>query len=263
MSNSLLLFAAFLSLLSLCSPNCDYRCDGCSGPLNTQCIACAAGKFSNESVAGTCVDACSDIGTNYYADNTVCRLCNAYCATCSGPLEYNCEQCHASAIEYVTSPLKDPVHCTSLCHPPKLYDALQKTCSDNCSTNCETCTGSTPAECTHCSSGFFAQPTSNECLSGCSSGYFADSASRKCEACDPLCSACTDSTSDSCSECVASAQLSGTSCSCPTGLFLDGSSCAPCNFLCSACTGASNSACSACSDGNYSVEGTTTCVAAC
>lgn len=63
---------------------CDSRCNGCSGPTNSQCSACASGKYSQQGVAGLCVNACSNIAANYYADGWVCKQCHSLCGTCGG-----------------------------------------------------------------------------------------------------------------------------------------------------------------------------------
>ena len=89
---------------------CDSLCDGCTGPANSECNACAAGKYQLEGSSYTCVSACSDIAPNYYLDGSICKACNSFCATCTGPEEYDCTSCEASAIEYVDSTVKNPKH---------------------------------------------------------------------------------------------------------------------------------------------------------
>ena len=74
----------FMVVANKCDP-CDSRCAECTGYLNTQCTGCAAGKFYQSLAPNTCVDSCSDIGANYYTDGSLCKGCNIYCATCSGP----------------------------------------------------------------------------------------------------------------------------------------------------------------------------------
>ena len=94
---------------------CDSRCNGCSGPGNTQCSSCASGKFSQQGVSGLCVNACSNIGANYYAHGSVCKQCDSLCGTCSGGQAYNCLTCASGKVEIVDSPLRSPKHCTASC----------------------------------------------------------------------------------------------------------------------------------------------------
>lgn len=48
----------------------------------------------------------------------------------------------------------------------------------------------------------------------------------------------------------------GTTCSCPTGQFMQGSGCTPCNSACSSCTGPSINQCSGCNS-PYTISGST------
>lgn len=128
------------------------------GPANTECSACATGKFSLENTSLTCVNACTDLGSNYYLDGTVCKACVAPCATCQGPEHYKCNTCTTGAIEYVDSTLKDPVDCKTDCGVQTYVDST--VCRD-CASNCETCSGAAATDCSLCVSGFFAQPSTN------------------------------------------------------------------------------------------------------
>ena len=94
---------------------CDPLCDGCSGGNNSDCSACATGKYSLEGTSVTCLNACTDVGPNYYLDGTVCKACVAPCASCVGPQHYQCNTCTTGAIEYIDSTLKNPVDCKTDC----------------------------------------------------------------------------------------------------------------------------------------------------
>ena len=102
----------FLDASTSTCKQCDPFCASCNGPGSNACTSCAAGKYI---VSGTsiCVTACSDHAANYYLDSTTCKLCNGECATCSGPLDYNCDTCVNK--EILDSPTKSPKHCTSSC----------------------------------------------------------------------------------------------------------------------------------------------------
>nr|CAD7439910.1 unnamed protein product [Timema bartmani] len=58
---------------------CHASCDQCSGPNETHCVSCRAGRFS---LNGTCVDACPD---GYYADKKrkECLKCAPGCSLCA------------------------------------------------------------------------------------------------------------------------------------------------------------------------------------
>ncbi|CAG2064555.1 unnamed protein product, partial [Timema podura] len=58
---------------------CHASCDQCSGPNETHCVSCRAGRFS---LNGTCVDACPD---GYYADKKrkECLKCAPGCLLCA------------------------------------------------------------------------------------------------------------------------------------------------------------------------------------
>ena len=136
---------------------CDPLCNGCTGPSNTECNACVAGKYQLEGSSYTCVSACSDIAPNYYLDGSLCKPCNSFCATCTGPEEYDCTSCEASAIEYVDSTVKNPKHCTNQCGTSRYHDTVNKKCYD-CAADCHTCGGTAVADCTYCMSGYFFNP---------------------------------------------------------------------------------------------------------
>ena len=106
-------YAANYFLDSTTCKQCDPLCATCTGPASSDCSSCSGGKYTVEGVAGKCVTACADHAANYYLDGSICKLCNGECATCSGPLDYNCDTCVNK--EILDSPSKDPKHCTSSC----------------------------------------------------------------------------------------------------------------------------------------------------
>ena len=103
-------------------------------------------------------------------------------------------------------------------------------------------------------SGFFAQPSTNECLSSCPTSYFANAATRTCDQCDTSCSTCITSATN-CQACKTQYY--------PTSASLPGT-CSQCDAACDECTGAGNTACQACDSAYYPVDlHPTTCLNAC
>ena len=96
-------------------PACDALCDGCSGAGSTACSACAASKYSVDGTSLTCVSACADAGSNYFLDGSVCKQCDAVCATCGGPSSSECVTCASGKFEIIDSPSKNPKHCDASC----------------------------------------------------------------------------------------------------------------------------------------------------
>ena len=179
----------YSSAANTCSP-CDPLCDGCYGPNNSECSACASGKYSLDGTALTCLNACTDVGSTYYLDGTVCKACVAPCLTCEGPQHYECNTCDGSSIEYVDSSLKNPLHCKTDCGVETYVDG--SVCRD-CASNCLTCGGGAVADCTQCVTGFFVFLSTNQCLNPCPDSYFGDAGSGNCEPCANSCSTCVTS----------------------------------------------------------------------
>ena len=167
----------YSSAANTCSP-CDPLCDGCSGGSSAHCSACATGKFSLEGTTYTCLNDCSDVSAEYYLDGTVCKACDSACGSCGGAHDFNCITCKSPAIEYVDSTIKSPMHCITTCGVTTFVDAT--VCRD-CASDCETCTGTATTDCSQCKSGYFAQPTTLQCLNTCPSGLFGNAVTRVCE----------------------------------------------------------------------------------
>ena len=189
------------------------------------------------------MSACSDIAPNYYLDGSLCKPCNSLCATCTGPEEYVCTSCEASAIDYVDSTVKNPKHCTNQCGTSRYHDTANKKCYD-CAADCHTCGGTAVADCTYCMSGYFLQPTTKACLTTCVSPLFANAVTRTCDPCDSSCTTCVTSATN-CNACAS--QHFPNSGSFPT-------SCGTCDTACNECTAAGNTNCQACATNYYPVD---------
>lgn len=120
-----------------------------------------------------------------------------------------------------------------------------------CAANCETCTSGAVSDCSHCSTSYHLNPTTNACEASCPNGYYEDVATRSCPQCDPACLTCTAAGSSSCSSCSPQYYDAGSN------------TCQACDPLCDGCTGAGNTMCSSCATNKYLVFSTNTCVSAC
>lgn len=147
---------------------CHSNCDGCTGPLNTECNQCASSIFFHTPTT-ECLTTCPDA---FYGDtsDSKCKgkwishlACHSYCATCTGPANSECPSCTASSFA-VSSTL-----CDTSCLSTQYADA-NKICH-SCSDTCLTCSNAGQNNCLTCTTSSYAfNPTT--CLSVCPDGYW-------------------------------------------------------------------------------------------
>lgn len=244
---------------------CDAVCQTCENL--HKCTSCNSPYFlrnSGQLRPFTCQLSCPD---GYYGDNTTswCTLCDSRCTLCSGPSYTQCTQCKTG---YYLDP-RTLVGCLSSC-PEGYYGYPNSNICFACYYVCSTCSGGTNLDCTSCSSGYYLQPTSNQCLTSCPAGYYKDTTLRRCGNCHPSCATCSGSESTQCSSCSTGffLQPSSTTCStsCPAvGYWSDSSknTCSPCHAACSVCTGPHNNQCSACKSKYFLQPNSTMCLNNC
>ena len=169
--------------------DCHATCATCSGPLATECTACA-GRLPQGT---SCVETCS-IGYYLNVTGARCLPCPPECAVCNSPEQ--CRLCVALE-DYLQNGVcvkqcgagfipreGDPRLCTPIV--PCTYGEYN---SSNvclpCSSSCLTCDGPTANNCTSCRDKYLEE---GACVDNCSPGYWANST--RCLRCAPECVTC-------------------------------------------------------------------------
>ena len=107
---------------------CNINCETCDGPLNSDCLTCAAGRF-------------------VYLG--ICTPCHSKCETCS-LIPSNCTSCSVGYLfEY---------DCIPTCPGSYFGRAIDNTCQ-NCDSSCLTCIDQDAGSCTSCPSGSYQYQT--------------------------------------------------------------------------------------------------------
>lgn len=247
-----------------CSP-CNLACNGCTGPLNTQCFTCASGFFLQTlSTQQMCTSYCPE---GLYQDpiSGKCNPCNPSCIGCTGPGNKQCVQCSTGYYK-ATSLTTSESSCVTTCPDGYWPDNSQNTCSQ-CDSTCESCTGPESTSCLTCKSGLYFQPATRLCLSSCPTGYWLNTVSQECSPCMLECASC--SSSSSCLTCSSGyfVQPNSNECadSCPRGYYQNATSnkCLSCHESCETCTGPTNNECTDCKQGFFLQPSSTTCLKTC
>nr|CAD7424203.1 unnamed protein product [Timema monikensis] len=231
---------------------CHASCDQCSGPNETHCVSCRAGRFSLNS---TCVDACPD---GYYADKKrkECLKCAPGCSLCaSGGV---CLQC---ADQWVLNRKnkclpKDSHLCSSviiqLNHDIQLTECCCVTgqyWEDSrclpCHSSCDSCEGPSSSDCLSCPSPLLLQ--GSRCLEHCLEGFFLEQG--MCVPCLHTCTHCLARTN--CTQCASGLHLQNGEChsSCAPGYYSDRGVCTKCYLSCMTCSGPRRDQCVTCPRG--------------
>ena len=94
----------------VCNP-CHSTCGGkCSGPSDSQCLACDSVGTHAYLRNGQCVLACGD---GFYADESrVCRPCHSTCRQCTGPRSTDCSALHVRSLTPVPKLEKPALPCS-------------------------------------------------------------------------------------------------------------------------------------------------------
>lgn len=205
---------------------CYYDCKTCIE--SVLCSTCPYTRYQNPSFAGTC-SVCSS-GCKICSSSKICTACepgyylsNSNCVT-SCPINYTpdslCEQCILGTI----------IPICKICNNGFFYDTNR---CKACDAKCSICYGTSSAECTQCSTGYFLFNT--ECISTCPDGYYSYSIPKNtCFRCVFYCKTCTGYNT-----CI----------SCISGYFFENKGCTRCQTGCQTCK--STSICLTCKRNYY------------
>ena len=217
--------------------SCDPNCNGCTGPLNSDCIACATLQYGTNCVSscpsntwisssnlGLCVDSCN---SNEYGNITtrVCSSCDIACHTCSGGLSTNCLTCPINIFLYANQCFyicpngvwgdSSSFTCITSCGSNYYGDSADKICKI-CDASCLTCSGNGPNNCTGCTESmklyngtcvsqcpqyYFQDILNNTCVTDCGVGNYGETSTAQCKTCDASCKSCNGSTNSNCLTC--------------------------------------------------------------
>eukprot|EP00043_Microstomoeca_roanoka_P015853 m.159144 g.159144 ORF g.159144 m.159144 type:complete len:1451 (-) comp16346_c0_seq3:51-4403(-) len=230
---------------------CHAACNGCVGPLATDCLTCKVARQQ-----GICVEACPP--ATFLSSSGVCLACHPECgstSSCVGPSAFDCRQDLGSNPQPEGNPclhVQLDGQCIASC-PVRYTSNADRHCVP-CHETCATCNGPAYDECTSCPRGFFLKEDG------------------QCQACHALCrdAQCTGPTASNCTAgCLVATDLRDPLepvcvLTCPLSTYLSASplpdSCLPCHAECAgACTGPDASQCLACA----AVSSNGTCVATC
>lgn len=278
-----------------CPPNCDSCDEGISGsgrclkptipnkPSECDCangVCGADGKCTCTTGFETADDgvACGKCSSGFFRTSTGdCKACSVGCTQCSDTTGA-CATCKSGFVRDTSD--------TTRCNPPAQVKSDGQICPAGsfasggdctpCDSVCETCTGSSPNDCSKCSrgrvflDGACVTPDSDGVCPG--SVRIADNVKNICDSCGAKCTACRisnfteASTIDTrqCTECIPGSFLLGGECvdACPDGTFIssDLKSCQACDTSCRTCSGSATT-CLTCSSNQLATNGT--CVASC
>ena len=200
-----------------------------------------------------------------------CIICDASCASCSGPGPGNCMSCLGN--NYLQSPF-GPSQCLSTC-PLQTYSDISTHICQLCDSTCATCSTAGSNYCLSCKPNFFLQTLTGpaQCLSNCPSHTYPDTLTNVCQNCDISCETCQNSGSDFCQSCNGTKMLQSSTgpsqclTSCPTHTFACSSPniCKSCDSTCQDCLNEFVGGCISCPSGKFlnSLDLPTSCVNAC
>ncbi|CAG9324923.1 unnamed protein product [Blepharisma stoltei] len=226
------------------------------------------------------IGSCTCPSSNYF-DSSNCEACGDLCAACDDSTG-KCNTCiNTATMEPSGTYLK-----TCKCKGTQQYSSLTKSCSctlgyfdgstcQSCTTLCSSCDvtkclaclsitnlevdPNNPTTC-HCAAGYNWITATSTCEQ-CQTGTYYDGdkcapCSTNCAKCyngSGICSVCVDTRMDislndltSCT-CRGNQKISGSTCSCDSGYYFDGSNCVKCSDLCATCLDYTG-VCTACKD---------------
>lgn len=201
---------------------------------------------------GTCVYLCP---STTYIDtvNNKCIDCHAWCLSCWGGLNTQCNRCNnitnssnQVTIYYLISGSST---CSQTCPDLQYIDSRVPNYCQLCSSSCLTCAGNSTT-CLTCQTGNYFY--NNTCIPTCPTSTYPNIMASICASCDAACLACTGSGANSCQSCKSPYLLSfgTTSCisQCPNGQYSNSTAngCLLCSSICHTCINAST-ICTTCS----------------
>ncbi|XP_071971616.1 extracellular matrix organizing protein FRAS1 [Engystomops pustulosus] len=152
----------YLDYTSGTCKECDWSCNACKGPLNTDCLLCME-HYSLHN--GACVEHCPP---SYYKHEDKCRECGLHCQICA---DFNhCSEC------------KTPFYlldgqCVRECGLQHYVSYSDRICH-SCSPGCLECDSS--QHCKRCDNRTFLK--NHYCVPQCGHGFMGNTKSRRCEA---------------------------------------------------------------------------------
>ncbi|KAM9330542.1 extracellular matrix organizing protein FRAS1 [Gastrophryne carolinensis] len=140
---------------------CDWSCNACKGPLNTDCLQCMERYILHN---GACVEHCP---SGYYRHRDACRECGEHCLSCSD--SSYCSHCEAPF--YLMDGL-----CVPKCKHHHLVSHSDRSCLV-CPLRCVECDHS--RQCKMCDNQTFLKD--HHCVPHCGHGFLGNARTRRCE----------------------------------------------------------------------------------
>ncbi|KIM31095.1 hypothetical protein M408DRAFT_327977 [Serendipita vermifera MAFF 305830] len=231
---------------------CGSRCSKCAASTGA-CTQCDSGLVINSFQPQTCgiANQCSD---GQFSTGTGCSVCNAACATCSGPAATDCIKCapntfflNGRCVGIATVPA------SGVCTGSSLVANGFKGVCDTCPLGCSSCQYDTfgassvygDVKCSKCIPGKYL--SDGKCIDNCPDGTFIGADGFTCSPCASGCATCTNK-ADFCLTCKSGQLASAGTCvsNCPSNMFAANGACTPCHPDCDSCTGAGFNQCSTC-----------------
>ncbi|XP_077332215.1 extracellular matrix organizing protein FRAS1 [Lithobates pipiens] len=141
---------------------CDWSCNACKGPLNTDCLQCMEHYVLHN---GACVEHCPP---TYYKHRDTCRECAEHCLLCTN--SSHCSQCEAPFY------LLDG-QCVTECGKHHVVSHSDRRCLA-CPSGCLECDQS--LQCKICDRQTFLK--NHHCVPHCGNNFLGNSRTRRCEA---------------------------------------------------------------------------------
>lgn len=140
--------------------SCDVSCSSCTGPANTNCIAC---KSNYTQSGSTCASACQP-GYGLSSVSGICIACVLPCTDCflSGT---NCTKCEASPVQYYLYTVSGSTTCVSPCVVGYYPNTTSLVCV-KCPNNCYNCSSNTVCYSCLPSKLFYKNLCYNSCPNG-------------------------------------------------------------------------------------------------
>ncbi|XP_078258376.1 extracellular matrix organizing protein FRAS1 isoform X5 [Rhinoraja longicauda] len=171
---------------------CHASCVTCTGSAPVFCTLCANHHALHK---GQCLSACP---VGFYSAGGICRACRPPCRACVGPKHLQCINClKAEEAIQILQEADGVMHgeCVTHCKP-HFYMSSAKLCTE-CHSTCVSCTGSSPQNCTVCSSSRLLHES--KCLLTCPEGFYSQD--KACYSCHPSCKGCDGPSDSDCITC--------------------------------------------------------------
>ncbi|EAR86195.2 REJ domain protein (macronuclear) [Tetrahymena thermophila SB210] len=161
-----------------------------------------------------------------------------------GDFYYQIEQEYSETISVVMQNFTNVVDSLNIKLTPISIQAQYKTYIQ-CQVNCDKCDYN--QVCLQCSSGFYYQQDTNQCVSSCNNNQFANQ-QNQCQLCDNNCASCSGSSSNNCLSCN------------PGKYYNQATNQCICDPICKTCDGPNSNNCLSCQQGKYYNSTTKQCI---